>query len=289
VTTQVEATLQPGRLVRGLRRVAVQRGVAVCEDARMLGLDGRAPVRVRTSRGSVRADKVVLAMNAWAAGIRSVKPHLFVTSSDIVATRPLPREALTGGLGRGVALDDSRRLILYWRSTPSGRIVLGKGGGFMSIDNRVDGRFTGESALRDQVESRLRYLYPRLRDAPIQYSWNGPIDYSVTGMPYFGPCYPGRDDIVVGVGYSGMGVVQTMLGGKILASLALGADDALAASPLTRKWERRLPPEPLRSLGAPIVKAAIRRKEMMEDAGMNPDALTTFIGGLDPTASPNQT
>jgi glycine/D-amino acid oxidase-like deaminating enzyme len=289
VATAVEATLQPGKLVRGLRRVAMQQGVTICEDAKMVGLEGRAPVEVRTSRGSVRADKVVLAMNAWAAGIRSLKPHLFVTSSDIVATRPLPPEALTGGLGRGVALDDSRRLILYWRSTPSGRIVLGKGGGFMSIDNRVDRRFTGESALHAQVESRLRFLYPELGDTPVEYSWNGPIDYSVTGLPYFGPCYPGRDDIVVGAGYSGMGVVQTMLGGKILASLALGADDALAASPLTTKWARRLPPEPLRSLGAPIVKAAVRRKEMMEDAGTNPDGLTAFVAGLDPTASPNQT
>jgi len=289
VTTEAEATLQPAKLARGLRRVAIERGVTVCEDARMLGLGGRAPVLVRTTRGTVRADRVVLAMNAWAAGIASLKPHLFVTSSDIVATAPLPPEVLTGGLGRGVALDDSRRLILYWRSTPSGRIVLGKGGGFMSIDNRVDRRFTGESALYGQVESRLRFLYPQLRDTPVQYSWNGPIDYSVTGLPYFGPCYPGRDDIIVGAGYSGMGVVQTMLGGKILASLALGADDAWAASPLTTPWHRRLPPEPLRSLGAPIVKAAVRRKEMIEDAGMIPDRLTTVVAGLDPTASPNQT
>jgi glycine/D-amino acid oxidase-like deaminating enzyme len=287
--TETEATLQPGKLVRGLRRVAIERGVTVCEGAKLLGIAGRAPVELRTARGTVRADKVVLAMNAWAASLPSLKPHLFVTSSDIVATGPLPPDALTGGLGRGVALDDSRRLILYWRSTPSGRIVLGKGGGFMSIDNRVDRRFTGETALRGQVESRLRFLYPKLRDTPVEYSWNGPIDYSVTGLPYFGPCYPGRDDILVGAGYSGMGVVQTMLGGKILASLALGADDAFAASPLTRKCERHLPPEPLRSMGAPIVKAAIRRKEMMEDAGMAPDALTTFVGALDPTASPNQT
>lgn len=288
LSTEAEATLQPGKLVRGLRRVAIERGVTVCEGARMLELTPGPPVEVRTTRGSVRADKLVLATNAWAASIPSLKPHLFVTSSDIVATRPLPPDTLTGGLGRGVALDDSRRLILYWRSTPSGRIVLGKGGGFMSVDNRVDRRFTGESRLRAQVESRLRFLYPQLGDTAIEYSWNGPIDYSVTGLPYFGPCYPGRDDILVGAGYSGMGVVQTMLGGKILASLALGADDAFAASPLTTRWERRLPPEPLRSIGAPFVKAAIRRKEMLEDAGMAADRPTRFVAGLDPTASPNQ-
>jgi len=288
VATDVEATLHPGRLARGLRRVAIERGVTVCEDARMLGLDGRSPVEVRTSRGVVRADRVVLATNAWAAGLRPLRPHLFVTSSDIVATAPLPPESLTGGLGRGVALDDSRRMILYWRSTPSGRIVFGKGGGWMSIGNRVDRRFTGESGLRDQVESRLRFLYPELLGTPVQYSWNGPIDYSITGLPYFGPLHPGRDDVLVGVGYSGMGVVQTMLGGKILAGLALGQADELTALPLTRRWERRLPPEPLRSVGAPIVREAIRRKEMMEDAGAAPDRLTRLVAGLDPTASPNQ-
>ncbi len=46
-------------------------------------------------------------------------------------------------------------------------------------------------------------------------------------------------------------------GGKILASLALETADEYSSLPLTRRWPRRLPPEPFRSVGAPLVRAAM--------------------------------
>ena len=81
--------------------------------------------------------------------------------------------------------------------------------------NRVDARFTGESALSGSVVSRMRRLYLSLPEVPIDYSWNGPIYYSSTGFPYFGPLTDANPAILVGVGYSGNGVVPTVLGGRI--------------------------------------------------------------------------
>lgn len=288
VVASEAATVQPAKLVRGLRRVALERGVVIREGTSMVGFDDGKPVTVRTNGGTVKAEKLILAMNAWAAGGKHLKPYIFVTSSDIIATEPVTSARLGPGLGRGLAIDDARRLILYWRSTPDGRIVFGKGGGWMSVNNRVDRRFTGESGQREVVESRFRRLYPELRDVPVEYSWNGPIDYSSTGLPFFGPYAVDRPGVLVGIGYSGMGVVQTVLGGRILASLALERDDVYAASPLTSRWGTRLPPEPFRSIGAPLVKKAIHRKEIMEDAGARPDRVTGTLARLDPTASPNQ-
>jgi glycine/D-amino acid oxidase-like deaminating enzyme len=282
------ATVQPGKLVRGLRRVALERGARIFEHTEMRGFDRAArPVAVQTVRGTIAAGKVVLAMNAWSAAMPEVKPHVFVTSSDIVATAPdagLPAD----GIGSGIGISDSRRLILYWRSTPDGRIVFGKGGGWMSINNRIDGRFTGRSALAASVEARFRRLYPELRDVPLQHSWNGPIDYSSTGLPYFGPLSDDAPAVLVGVGYSGMGVVQTVLGGRILASLALGRDDEYSSLPLTRRWEPRIPPEPFRSIGAPLVKTAIAKKEPALDAEARPGGLVSLLATLDPTAAPTQ-
>ncbi len=282
------ATVQPAKLVRGLRRVAMARGAHVVEQTAMRSVErtGR-PVKVHTDRGTMTAGKVVLAMNAWAAGFKEVKPYIFVTSSDIVATardQGLPPE----GIGSGVGISDSRRLILYWRSTTDGRIVFGKGGGWMSINNRVDGRFTGVSALAASVQSRFRRLYPDLRTLPIERSWNGPIDYSSTGLPYFGPLSDESPDVLIGVGYSGMGVVQTVLGGRILASLVLGRDDEYATLPVTRRWGAHLPPDPFRSIGAPLVKAAVTKKEQALDAESNPNRLLALIATLDPTAAPTQ-
>lgn len=281
------ATLQPGKLVRGLRRVAIERGVVVCEGRRMVGLDVGESVVVSTDSGSIRAGKVVLASGAWAARRREIQPFVFVTSSDIVATARIDEARLVGGLGTGLAMDDSRRLILYWRTTPDGRVVFGKGGGWMSVGNRIGSRFTGESRFRPTVEARFRRLYPQFRDVVISHSWSGPIGYSSSGLPYCGPL-GSSPRVLVGVGYSGMGVVQTNLAGRILASLALERDDHYAGLPLTRRWGRRLPPEPLRSLGAPIVKVAMSRKEMMEDADVAPGRVVRAFARLDPTGSPNQ-
>jgi glycine/D-amino acid oxidase-like deaminating enzyme len=281
------ATLQPARLVRGLRRVAIEMGVTVVEQTAMTGFEAGQPVRVQTSRGPIVAGRLVLAMNAWAAGRPELRGHLFVTSSDIGATTAAP-ELLGPGLGSGIGLADSRRMILYWRSTPDGRVVFGKGGGFMSSHNAVDDRFTGSSPLVGANLKQLHRLYPGLRDASFEYSWNGPIDYSVTGLPYFGPLDDRTPEILVGAGYSGNGIVPTVLGGRILASLALGLRDEYSSLPVTRRWSGRLPPEPFRSWGAPIVRAAISRKESTFDQERSPGPITSWVASLDPTASPTQ-
>ncbi len=57
----------------------------------------------------------------------------------------------------------------------------------------------------------MRRLYLSLREVPIDYSWNGPIDYSPTGFPYFGPLTDANPAFPVGTGYSGNGVVPTAL------------------------------------------------------------------------------
>lgn len=281
------ATLQPARLVRGLRRVAIGMGVTVVEQTAMTDFEAGRPVRVETSRGQILAGKLVLALNAWAAWRPELRHHLFVTSSDIGASRPIP-ELLGPGLGAGIGLADSRRMILYWRSTPDGRVVFGKGGGFMSRNNEVDGRFTGPTTLVSANLKHLHRLYPDLGDLAFEYSWNGPIDYSITGLPYFGPLDDRTPEILVGAGYSGNGIVPAVLGGRVLASLALGRRDEYSSLPITRRWAGRLPPEPFKSWGAPIVRAAVDRKESRLDQDRAPGRLTSWIAGLDPTAAPTQ-
>ncbi|MDQ2982047.1 MAG: hypothetical protein M3R26_06980, partial [Actinomycetota bacterium] len=60
-----------------------------------------------------------------------------------------------------------------------------------------------------------------------------------------------------GAGYSGHGVGPTWLGGRILTSLVLGADDEWTRLPLVRRKLSRLPPEPFRRVGGGVVRKAI--------------------------------
>ena len=83
-----------------------------------------------------------------------------------------------------------------------------------------------------------------------------------------------------GLGYTGNGVAPTHLGGKILAALALHADDGFTRLAVVTKRPKRFPPEPFRSPGAFLANTAIRRKDDREVAGKRVGALTRFVAGL---------
>ena len=71
----------------------------------------------------------------------------------------------------------------------------------------------------------------------------GPID----GLPFF--CTLGRPDLVCGAGFSGNGVGPSVLGGRILASMALGFDDEWAHCGLVRS-----PPSGPAARAAPLLR-----------------------------------
>jgi glycine/D-amino acid oxidase-like deaminating enzyme len=263
----VSATVQPALLARGLRRVALERGVHVYERSRVSALEPR----VRTDRGSVAADTVVVATGAW-SGRRN--RALAVVASDMVATEPLDEPPLASG----ISCSDSRLLVNYYRATRDGRLAFGTGGGALAFAGNVTQVFEGSSPRAAEVESRLRAIYPELAGVRIASSWTGPIDRTVTGLPYFRR----EKNVVYGAGYSGVGVCQTSLGGRILASLALRRDDEWAACGLVRDPYARFPPEPIRSVGGRVVRAAVERKERREDEGKRPGWLTTRLAAFAP-------
>lgn len=269
----VAATVQPGKLVRGLRRVALGLGVRIHENTPMLGLDEGNPAAVRTSHGSVRADAVVIAINAWmASAFREFSRTIAIVSSDMVITEPAPAQLASTGLDGGISVLDSRIFVHYYRSTPDGRLMLGKGGNTFAYGGRMLRAFDEPSAYREMLTARLHAFMPELAAVPVSASWNGPSDRSVTGLPFFGRLH-GSPSVFYGFGYSGNGVGPSRMGGTILASLALGLDNEWTRSPLVRGPLGKFPPEPIRYLGSIMVRDAIRRIERAEDAGRKPGAI----------------
>jgi putative aminophosphonate oxidoreductase len=275
------ATVQPAKLTRGLRRVALDAGVSVYERSRMTGLDRTATPCVRTAAGTLRADRVVLALNAWTAAIPELRRALVVITSDMVATEPIPERLAASGLPSGVAISDSRLMVNYYRATVDGRVAFGKGGGSLCFGKNVRSSFTPPDQDADATVRSFRTLYPELAGARITHRWSGPIDRSVTGLPFFGALrnHPG---VYYGAGFSGNGVGPSYLGGEILASMALGLADEWTASPLASGPYSRFPPEPARYVGGRIVKAAVARKESAEDRNRRVGRLTRFVAGLAP-------
>ena len=267
------ATVQPGKLVRGLRRVALQRGVRIHEGSAMTGLEHGTPVQVRTAHGTVRADRVVLGLNAWMArAFPQFERSVAIVSSDMVITEPCPELLSQIGLDSGISVLDSRIFVHYYHNTSDGRLMLGKGGNTFAYGGRMLPVFDQPSPYRPLLGETVGEFFPALAEVPLAASWNGPSDRSVTGLPFFGRL-DGQGNVFYGFGYSGSGVGPCHMGGQILSSLALGLDNPWTRSPLVKGPLGLFPPEPIRYLGSLMVRNAIRRKERAEDHGLRPRRL----------------
>jgi putative aminophosphonate oxidoreductase len=264
------ATVQPALLVRGLRRVAIGLGVRIHEHTAMQSLGRGTPATVATSGGTITADRVVLALNAWMAGLfPEFRRSITIVSSDMVITDPAPSALQASGLDGGISVLDSRTFVHYYRSTPDGRLMLGKGGNTFAYGGRMHPVFDAPSPYRLPLAANVARFMPGLARTRIAASWNGPSDRSVTGLPFFG-WMKGRPGVCYGFGYSGNGVGPSRMGGEILTDLALGRDTAWTRSPLVGGPRGQFPPEPIRYVGSLLVRNAIRRKESDEDVGRSP-------------------
>jgi len=275
------ATLQPALLARGLARVCREKGVEIYEGTAMTELLRGGTPGVRTPNGTVTAQKVVLALNAWAHELPEFRRQVMPICADVLATEPIAEKLRALGLTDGVAISDSRLMVDYYRTTPEGRMVYGKGGGDFPFAGRVGSRFDTVSSRPDEVRAAMLRNYPSLADAAVVATWRGPATRTATGLPMFGRLR-GAPAIAFGHGYVGNGVGPSYTGGRILASLALERRDEWSETPLVGAEGAPLPPEPFRYIGGRMVRAAVGRKERAEDAGRKATMLARFLASLAP-------
>ncbi|MGH3074048.1 MAG: NAD(P)/FAD-dependent oxidoreductase, partial [Gaiellales bacterium] len=264
------ATVHPAHLVRGLRRVALERGVRIYENSPMLSLRRAGRPRVRTPDGEITAGTTALALNAWAAAIPELSRAIVPVTSDLVATAPdhalLERMRWT----RAEAIADARLMVHYYQATRDGRIVFGKGGGSLAYNAKIGDDFNHAPRRSAWVAQHMHRILPATVGAEITHTWAGPVARTDDGLPIFGHL---ADNVVHGGGYSGNGVGPSWVGGRILASLVLGRSDEWSSAGLVRDPGRAFPPEPVRYLGGRVVREAVRMMEEAEDRGEEPGRL----------------
>jgi putative aminophosphonate oxidoreductase len=275
------ATVQPAKLARGLRAAALSLGVRIHEHTPALDFTRERPLVINTPVGTLAADKLVVATNAWAAALPELRRALVVVSSDIVATAPIPDRLADIGWTGGEGITDSQMMVAYYRTTADRRIAFGKGTAGVSYGGRVDDLFDRNAARSAMAAADFRRNYPALADVPIEHDWGGPIDRTPTSVPILGRL-GGREHLIYGVGWSGNGVGPSHIGGRMLASLALGVQDEWSVNGLIDRAPDSFPPEPIRFLGAHLVREAVIRKERSELAGHTPKPLAVRVAALAP-------
>lgn len=281
VLTEAAATLHPGKWVRGLRRAALKDGVRIHENTPMVKLHRGRPPRIQTTRGRLTAERVALAMNGWSTYIPELRPAILVIASDDAITAPVPELLDRAGYRRAPLVSDSQTFVTGFRSTVDGRINAGVTGGVIGFGGLRGARFEGRSRRDADIRACLHRGHPALAEPPFIDSWYGPIDRTRSGLPLFGRL-PGCPDVLYGYGFSGNGVATTPLAGRILASLALDTQDEWSGCGLVRPVEAWMPPEPIKYVGALMVRHAVRRKDALAYQNREPGPLLRRLAALAP-------
>jgi glycine/D-amino acid oxidase-like deaminating enzyme len=273
------ATVHPARLALGLRERLIERGVVVFEGSRAQRIrrDG-GDVVVDAEHGRIRARAAVLAAGGRLAAHPPLRRRLTVTSSHMVITEPVPDVLEEIGWTGGECITDSRAMVQYFRTTRDGRIAFGWGGGRVVPGGRVNGRADVDARIVAEVERRVVRLFPALRGRRIEHAWGGPIDVSPTHLPVIGSL--DGDSVHYGFGYTGNGVAPSRLVARALAAMALDRRDEHTRLAFVEPPPVRVPPEPLRFVGGTIVRAALVRRERLEEKGRRADPLTRAIAGV---------
>ncbi|WP_138466603.1 FAD-binding oxidoreductase [Poseidonocella sp. HB161398] len=275
-------TVHPGRLALGLRDLALSRGIAIHEASPVTAIAPGAPLTVKTAAGSMTAPKVVLATNAWAATLPELAPYMYVVESQVIATAPAGDALDALGWTDGKSICDAQANVLYYQRSRDGRVIFGRGSGHVAYANRIGASFNRNPERGRDNRRELARVYPPLAGLEVTHDWSGPIDCTAAHLPVFGESaqIPG---LFYGTGFNGTGIAQTPVGARILASLVLGRDDRWSRSGLVGLAGRaKLPPEPLRYLGARLVRGAIRRRNDLEIANRRPSRLVRAISELKP-------
>jgi len=271
------AVIQPARLARGLRRLLLHRGVRVYERSRVRGLERSIPTVVRTEHGAVRADKVVLTHGSWAAGWPAFRRSFAVIVDYVVVTEPIPERLKEIGWTSSVGIGDGREWLFYLRPTDDGRIAIGGGAGNVVLGGRADGRAVTHDRRVAEIAARgLLRMFPQLQGTRFTHAWGGPIDQTAAFVPFYRTLRPGT--IHAGLGYSGHGLSQTYVGGKILASTVLGLDDEWTSLAVNRPEVAKVPPEPIRWIAGTAAARALERGDARQEAGMERGTLNEMIG-----------
>jgi len=256
------ATLNPLKLVLGLRQAALDLGVELFEhtpatDIRDLG----AGLRVYSPRGRVDAGKVLLATNAFPPLLREIGRYVVPVYDYVLVTEPLSAEQLDElGWKNRHAMEDGGNEFHYYRLTPDNRILWG---GFGAVyGGRVNPAIEDRDEMFQMLAHNFFINFPQLSDLKFTHRWAGAIDTCSRVSVFFGSAFAGR--LRYAAGYTGLGVGASRFGGRVALDLLDGRQNEATHLSLVRKMPVPFPPEPIRRA---VIEFTMNRLEAADRAG----------------------
>ena len=250
--------INPVKLVDKLRR-----GLTLFERSTVTGIDRN---RVTTATGSVTAEKIVLATNAYSHHLFPKLLRHFIPLYDyILVSEPLtPAQHAAIGWQHRQGVTDLRTFFNYYRLTADNRILWGTSEAIYYPKNRVDEACDHSEPHYESLRESFARHFPQLAGLKWDYAWGGPIATTTRLTPFFGTI----GQVIYALGYTGHGIGTTRVAGKILAHMAFAQPNDLLNLKMVQRKPFPYPPEPVRSWAVNTVTKSLRRVDAGEKPGL---------------------
>ena len=206
-------TIQPLAYARGLARVALAAGAGVHTESAVRSAERTGKVwRLKTDGGSVTADWIVVATDAYAASgpwPQGKREQIRVPYFNF-ATRPLSDELRAAILPGREGCWDTRMIMNSFRFDQAGRLLFGSIGALRLAGLEVHGAW---------AKRALKKTFPQIGEVAFEAQWYGMMGMTGNALPRFHRLAP---NVVTFCGYNGRGIGTGTVFGRLLAEHVLG-------------------------------------------------------------------
>jgi glycine/D-amino acid oxidase-like deaminating enzyme len=249
-------TVHPAKLAWGLKKAAIKLGVQIYENSPLVSSTHLKPgVLVLTPQGSVKANKVLLATNAFAAGSSKITRRVSAIRDRIVVTEPLTDQQMKEiGWKNRQGIYDTRTQLNYMRLTADNRILFGGRLGYF-FNNDTDPKADKTADNFYPLVVAFYKTFPNLKTIKFSHAWSGPIALTTRMAVHYQHYYQG--DMIYAGGYSGFGVTATRFGARVGLAVLDKTNIPETKLGFATSLPGYIPPEPFRWIGAKITMYAL--------------------------------
>ena len=234
--------LHPLAYAQGLARAAEGLGVVIHEASPVLALERGPRPQLRTASGTVSANQVVIAGNAWLQGIApELERRIMPVGTYIGASAPLGAARARDLIRNDMAVADVSWALDYFKLSADHRLLFGGRASYSALP---------PPNLRGVMTRRMHQVFPQLADVGMEQVWGGYVDITRNRAPHWGRLTP---TVYFAQGFSGHGVAATGLAGAVIAEAIAGQNERLDVF-------ERIPHRPFpggRLLRTPLLVAAM--------------------------------
>ncbi len=255
--------LDPARLAWGLREAAERLGVRFHDHSAVRAL-GTTPtgIEARTDRGTVTADRALVATNAFRSPVRAIRRSVVPVYDHVLATEPLSATHMASlGWADRQGVSDVGHQFHYYRLTPDDRILWGGWDALYHFGNRVGPDCEHNEPTARSLAAHLLATFPQLEGIRFTHRWGGPIATTTRFTCAWGTSHLGR--VAWAAGYTGLGVGASRFGALVALDLVDGLVGQRATERTGLEMVRRspfpFPPEPFRWPAIQLTRRAIQK------------------------------